>query len=152
MVLALREVEGEHSGENMADVLLKTFDDYGISERIGYFMADNATSNDTYIDAVLKTLYSHMTATQRKRRRLRCFGHIVNLCAQAFLIEKDADKVSKELDTAYRDGELWKKRGAIGKLRNIVRFIRASPQRRPSFRSISCGGDLAEFDQVEVIF
>lgn len=49
VVLALREVEGEHSGENMADVLLKTFEDYGISERIGYFMADNATSNDTCI-------------------------------------------------------------------------------------------------------
>jgi hypothetical protein len=85
---------------------VKAFEDYGISERIGYFMADNATSNDTCIDAVLKTLYPHMTATQQKRRRLRCFGHIVNLCAQAFLIGKDADKVSKELDTAYRDGDL----------------------------------------------
>jgi hypothetical protein len=82
LVLALREVEGEHSGENMADVLLKTFEDYGISEQIGYFMTDNATSNDTCIDAVLKTLYPHMTPTQRKRRRLRCFGHIVNLCAR----------------------------------------------------------------------
>jgi hypothetical protein len=62
-------------------------------------------------------------------------------------------KVSKELDTAYRDGdltrigELWKKHGAIG---NIVRYIRASPQRCQYFRSITCGGDLAEFDQLEV--
>jgi hypothetical protein len=31
-VLALREVDGEHSGENMADVLLKTFEDYEISQ------------------------------------------------------------------------------------------------------------------------
>ncbi|OBS15714.1 hypothetical protein FPOA_13497 [Fusarium poae] len=42
VVLALRELVGEHSGENMADVLLHIFDDYGISGRIGYFMADNA--------------------------------------------------------------------------------------------------------------
>jgi hypothetical protein len=31
-VLALREVDGEHSGENMAHVLLKTFEDYEISQ------------------------------------------------------------------------------------------------------------------------
>jgi hypothetical protein len=155
-VLGLRELEGEHSGENMAEVLLQTFKDYKISGRIGYFMADNATSNDTCIEAVLRGLYPNMSEKQRKRRRLRCFGHIVNLCAQGFLIGKDAEKVCKELDTAYREGdlrrigELWRKRGAIGRLHNIVRYIRASPQRRQFFRSILCGGDLADFDGLEV--
>jgi hypothetical protein len=46
----------------------------------------------------------------------------VNLCARVFLIGKDGAKVSKELDIAYRDGdlknigELWRKRAAIGRL------------------------------------
>lgn len=157
-VLGLRELMGEHSGENMAEVLLQIFKDYKISGRIGYFMADNATSNDTCIDAVLRGLYPNMSEKQRKRRRLRCFGHIVNLCARAFLIGKDGAKVCKELDIAYRDGdlkkigELWRKRGAIGRLHNIVRYIRASPQRRQFFRSIILGGDLTEFDKLEVSF
>ena len=89
-VLGLREVIGEHSGENMAEVLLQIFKDYRISGRIGYFMADNATSNDNCIDTLLQAIYPNMSAKQRLRRRLQCFGHIVNLCAQAFLIGKYA--------------------------------------------------------------
>ena len=119
-------------------------------------MCDNASTNDTCVDAVLQALYPNMSEKQRKRRRLRCFGHIVNLCAQAFIVEKDAENVCKDLDTAYREGdmkrikELWRKRGAIGKLHNIIRYIRATPQRRRFFRSITCGGNLAEFDGLEV--
>jgi hypothetical protein len=82
-----------------------------------------------------------MNKKQRVRRRLRCFGHIVNLCAQAFIMGKDADSVCKDLESAYREGdlsrigELWKRRGAIGKLHNVVRYIRASPQRRQFFKT-----------------
>ena len=64
-VLGLRELLGEHSGENMADVLLHIFKDYNISGRIGYFMADNATSNDNCIDLVLQVLYPNMSKKQR---------------------------------------------------------------------------------------
>ncbi|KJZ71689.1 hypothetical protein HIM_08927 [Hirsutella minnesotensis 3608] len=154
-VLALRELVGEYSGENMAEVLLHIFDDYGIKGRIGYFMADNASSNDSCIDLVLQALYPNMSRKHRVRRRLRCLGHIVNLCAQAFIMGKGATKTCKDLDSAYREGdyarirELWKKRGAIGRLHNIVRYIRASPQRRQFFRSIEVGGDLAAFDRLE---
>ncbi len=155
-VLALREVEGEHSGENIADVLLQVIKDYKITGRIGYFIADNASTNDTCINAVLQAVYPNMSDKQRKRRRLRCFGHIVNFCAQAFIIGKDAEKMCKDLETAYREGdikrikELWRKRGAIGKLHNIVKYIRASPQRRQFFKSIICGGQLSEFNKLEV--
>jgi hypothetical protein len=155
-VLALRELVGEHSGENMADVLLHIFNDYGISGRIGYFMADNASSNDTCIDLVLQALYPNMKKKHRRRRRLRCFGHIANLCAQAFIVGKDAEKICRDLEIAYREGdlkrigELWRKRGAIGRLHNIIRYIRASPQRRQFFKSIEIGGDLSAFDELEV--
>ena len=64
-VLALREIEGEHLGENMADVLLHIFNDYKITGRIGFFMADNVSSNDVCIYTVLKTLYPHITKKQQ---------------------------------------------------------------------------------------
>ncbi|KAL6411754.1 HAT domain-containing protein [Ilyonectria robusta] len=154
-VLALRELVGEHLGENMADVLLHIFGDYGISSRIGYFMADNATSNDACIELVLQALYPNISKKHRLRRRLRCFGHIVNLGAQAFIMGKDAEKTCKDLESSYREGdfarigELWERRGAIGRLHNIVRYIRASPQQRQFFRSIEIGGELAAFDGLE---
>lgn len=56
MVLGLREVHGEHSGENQAGVPVTLFKEYGICGNIGYFMADNVESNDTCIDAVLRAL------------------------------------------------------------------------------------------------
>jgi hypothetical protein len=79
--LGLCEVIGEHLGENIVEVLLQIFKDYRISGWIGYFMADNTTSNDTCIGTVLQAIYLNMLAKQRLQRRLRCFGHIVNLCA-----------------------------------------------------------------------
>lgn len=156
VVLGLRQVVGEHSGENQAAILLALFKEYEISGKIGYFMCDNADNNDTCVEKVLRVLYPLMTKKQRKGRRLRCFGHIVNLVAQAFIVGKDADKVCKRLATAYREQDfktvetLWKKRGAIGLLHTIVRYIRYSPQRRGFFKQIRMEGKLAEFDGLEV--
>jgi len=105
-------------------------------------MADNASTIDSCIDEVLQQLYPDMMAKQRKRRRLQCFGHIVNLCAQAFLIGKDAEKVCRQLDTAYQEGdwmkigELWRKRGLIGRLHNLIRYIRMTPQHCQFFKGI----------------
>jgi len=81
VVLGLREVYGEHTGENMAAVLIALFKDYRIAGNLGYFMADNADANNTCIDAVLRALYPKMSVKSRKGRRLCCFGHITNLCA-----------------------------------------------------------------------
>ncbi len=47
-------------------------------------------------------------------------------------------------------GELWRKRGALGRLHNVIRYIRGSPQRREFFRDMTTGGELAEFDGLEV--
>jgi len=52
-VLAFCKLVGEYLRENMAEVLLYIFGDYGISGRTGYFIANNATLNDAYIDLVL---------------------------------------------------------------------------------------------------
>jgi hypothetical protein len=155
-VLALRQLQGTHNGENLAGVLLQIFDEYDIGKRIGFFMADNADNNDTCVDIMLQELSPPMTAKQRKKRRLRCAGHIVNLCAHAFLMGKDAEKIAKEMDTALREGdlkkvgELWRKRGALGRLHNVTKYIRGSPQRREFFRNLAIGGELAEFDGLEV--
>jgi hypothetical protein len=80
-LLAMRRLEGEHTGTNIAQAVLNVVGEYRIGSRIGYFMLDNASSNDTAVDLILKTLYPKMTEKQRKRRRLRCLGHVVNLAA-----------------------------------------------------------------------
>src|SRR5579871_3617213 len=82
--------------------------------------------------------------------------HIINLCAHAFIMGKYAEKIAREMDAAMREGdlkkigELWRKRGALGRLHNVIKHIRGSPQRREFFGKQVCGGELAEFDGLEV--
>lgn len=52
--IALREVHGKHSGENQAYIVMNVVEDYGIVTQIGYFVSDNADSNDTVMNALQK--------------------------------------------------------------------------------------------------
>jgi hypothetical protein len=156
-LIALRYLEGEHTGENMAALLLKVFREYKIGGRIGFFVLDNASSNDTCVDLVLRKLYPRMNEKQRRRRRLRCLGHVVNLAAQAFLLGSQSQETLDQLGLANgrRDFEaiakLWRKQGVLGRLHNIVRYIRMTPQRRAEWRKITIGsGESSLFDRLEV--
>jgi hypothetical protein len=129
----------------MAALLLKVFWEYKIRSRIGFFITDNASSNDVCIDLVLCKLYPGMNEKQRRRRRLRCVGHIINLAAQAFLFGKQSQETLDELDLAYRRhdfeaiAKVWRKQGVLGRLHNIVRYIRMTPQRRAEWRKTVVG-------------
>jgi hypothetical protein len=101
-LIALRSLDGEHTGENMAALLLKVFREYKIGGRICFSTLDNASTNDVCVDLVLHKLYPGMNVKQRRRRRLRCLGHVINLAAQAFLFGKKSQETLDELDLAYR--------------------------------------------------
>ena len=101
--MGLREVISKYSSENIAAVLLNIFKDYKIYSNIRYFMADNIELNNICINIILRALYLGMLVKKRKARRLRCFGYITNLYAQAFIVGVDAEKVCKDLAAAYRD-------------------------------------------------
>ena len=108
IVIGLREVIGEHTGANIGHQLVRLFKEYDILDRIGFFICDNADNNDTCISYVLRKQNRRMTKKQIARRRIRCLGHVINLCAQAFLIGKDAEKVVKKLESALKDGDYKK--------------------------------------------
>ncbi|KJZ68079.1 hypothetical protein HIM_12529 [Hirsutella minnesotensis 3608] len=51
-VLGMRRVHGEHSGENLGSAVLGLLKEYDIGgDQIGYFMLDNASSNDTAVSS-----------------------------------------------------------------------------------------------------
>lgn len=50
-------MHGEHTGENVRSTVLKLLNEYDISRgQIRYFILDNASSNDTAVDLILKKL------------------------------------------------------------------------------------------------
>ena len=84
-VLGMRRIYGEHSGENIGSIVIEVLREYNIGgDLVGYFMLDNASSNDAAVEFILKELCPWMNSKQRRQRRLRCLGHIINLCCQAF--------------------------------------------------------------------
>ena len=106
--MGLREVISEHSGKNMAAVLLDIFKDYRIRGNIRYFIANNAELNNTCINIILQVLYPGMLVKKRKACRLRCFSYIINLYAQAFIVGVDAENICKDLAAVYWDQDFKK--------------------------------------------
>ena len=156
-LLAIRQLKGEHSGENIAASVLRVVKEYRISKRVGFFILDNASSNDVAVDFILRSLYPEMSVEARKRRRIRCLAHISNLVAKSLLLGQKADNIADELDLAYQHADfqstsnVWKKQGVLGRLQNLIRHIRSSPQRRQEFKS--CQTDSKgwkEFNLLEV--
>jgi hypothetical protein len=72
------------------------------------------------------------------QRRLRCFGHIINLVAQAFVFGAQSEIFEQTLEVyekQIQDGtiKLWELRGPIGKLHYVVLYILKTPQRLQRF-------------------
>ena len=134
LLLALRELLGVHNGANISELLINVIKEYKIDAKIGFFVGDNADNNDTAVRATLAELRPELDPTER---RIRCIGHVINLIAQAFLGGTDEraheydDNVDKELLKSEKQQlDEWRKLGPVGKLHNIVRYIRVTPQRR----------------------
>ena len=69
-VLGMRRVYGEHTGENVGSIVIELLNEYNIGgDLIGYFMLDNASSNDTAVEFILKELCPWMNSKQRRHRR-----------------------------------------------------------------------------------
>lgn len=91
VTLALVEVQGVHSGEAQARIVLDVLKDFGIIRKLGYFVMDNAYANDALIREVAEALKDKGVYYNYRERRLRCNGHIINLSVQAFLFGKQVD-------------------------------------------------------------
>jgi hypothetical protein len=142
VLLGLRRLPQAHTGAEIGGALTSRLNFWNLSGRqVGCFVADNASVNDVAIKQVLEVLIPGIK--EPLQRRGRCIGHIVNLAAKAYLFGEDVDAfeyavetgnqsaASERLRAAQRE---WRKKGPIGKLLNLMVFIRASPPRRESFK------------------
>jgi hypothetical protein len=140
-LLAFKRQIGSHAGENIAYTIRNVVRDWGIDCKLGVSICDNAASNDVCLRNLYTTLDASITRADTEARRMRCFGHILNLVAQAFLYGDDAASFELQseaydmLERVEEDLEHWRAKGPVGKLHNIVKFIRASPQRTEAFKA-----------------
>ncbi|TRM57541.1 hypothetical protein BD626DRAFT_411792, partial [Schizophyllum amplum] len=101
--------------ENMAEAVWETLVMYGIEAKLMVVMADNATNNDTLVDALAERLHAAGIHFVAKDARGRCMPHTVHLSALELLegvgaITKEKasranyqDDVSAPLDRSFDD-------------------------------------------------
>jgi hypothetical protein len=148
-LLSLREFKGSHGGEEQAKVFLEVIQEAGLRDKLGMFTMDNHTSNDK----MLRHISEEIENFDPILRRVRCYGHILNLTVQAFLFgssrqsgedrenEEDAiDQAIREVSQLSRNSNLdtqdrqelareWRRLGSLGKLHSINVWARASTER-----------------------
>jgi hypothetical protein len=107
---------------------------FGISnENLGYFVLDNALNNDTTLAKLGKTM-----GFEPIQKRLRCMGHILNLIAESYIFGQDVSTFEENYKKAS-PGErrkLWRQRGELGKLHNLVAHVTASGKRTDLFLAL----------------
>lgn len=154
--LGILRLYGGHSGENLAHHVVPILQEWGIDSRLGYVITDNEPANGTAVDYILEAVEpeSYISIKSKKAKRaelrkrwIRCFAHSLNLISQAFLFGQNPEDFLMKTDGAELTGdleslnELWRTRGFIGKLANIVRYIRRSPKQRAEFERIRVNDD-----------
>jgi hypothetical protein len=128
-LLAFRRVFSKHTGEHQGEIIIGVVKEYEIEQRIGFLIGDDIASNDAAVHTILRRLYPNLSTRDRVSRRLRCLGHAVNLCASALILGSGKKGGDKDLDrrAAKGDlegcGEIWRGRGPVGRLHNIVQYI-----------------------------
>ena len=110
-LIALPKLYGAHNGANIGKAIIDTLDLYDITEKLGYFMLDNATSNDKAVEAITKELRHHgVTRTiTAKEAQLHCSGHIINLVVKSLFFGTNVEAL--EIESV--DFELWRRIGPI---------------------------------------
>lgn len=147
--LALREILGGHRGaEDLAPVIHEVVKEYGIQNKLGWFMTDNVGNNDTALEGLNELLQEEGgDGFDVEARRLRCLGHVVNLAVKLLLWnDKTADlcKDLQEVVDVVRELhgldsrqkakiKEWRARGVVGRLHNIVVHIRGSNKRQSEY-------------------
>jgi hypothetical protein len=103
-LVALRALQGSHSGEHMFEVLWTVLDELDVKSKLGYFILDNAQSNTQALRCLEQWLSLEDAANPFRpaQRRMHCFGHILNLIAKRILF---GNSVSVDVGTECIDAE-----------------------------------------------
>ncbi|OBS17536.1 hypothetical protein FPOA_26348 [Fusarium poae] len=135
LVLGLPELVDRHSGDNIATHVVEVLRSYGITHKVGYFTLDNASNNDTAMEEIGKAL-----GFEGKTRRLRCFGHILNLAVKALLFGHNSEAFEDDIQgneaLDAKSHELWRRKGPVGKLHNLIFWIHRSDSLTNLLRSL----------------
>jgi len=134
ILLALPRMQGSHSAINLSQQLALVLRHFRLGDSFGNAITDNASENAACLDILGDELF-----IDTRKRHVRCMGHVINLVAQAVLFGEDVESFEDSIaNVTTEEVELrtWRRKGPIGKLHNLIRFICYSEQRRSLFLKV----------------
>jgi len=75
----------------MAELVMEILREYGVEEKLGYLMGDNATNNASLVRALAEEQVDGTYYYDAGEHQLRCVGHVFNLAVNAFWF-RDVDR------------------------------------------------------------
>lgn len=95
-IVGLKRLLGAHSGANQAEIVWDIITDYNLAHSLGYMTLDNAKNNDTALVCLEESMEGLGLDFDSVKRRVRCFGHVINLSVQAFLWGDNAELFARD--------------------------------------------------------
>ncbi|OAQ58230.1 ribonuclease H-like protein [Pochonia chlamydosporia 170] len=92
ILLALPALRKRHTGAALADEVADTICAFSLQHKIGYCTLDNATNNDTAMEAL-----GHEFDFDQHERRIRCAPHFLNLSVKAMMYGGKRDNFAELL-------------------------------------------------------
>ena len=151
-VLEFTEIQGEHSRENLAEIVESLLIELNLESKLLTITADNTSNNET----LYFTLYENLSkrfdikfenieslySTLRFRRLdsfIRCLAYILNLIIKQFLAALKTGDIESagEICDQIKDGKDIPDLSALARLRVLVLWLARIPQRRQQWKN-SC--------------
>src|SRR5690606_19819694 len=79
VLIEIKEVTKEHSGQNLAEIIFDTLQFYEITSKIKWATTDNASNNITAINHLSALMNSVGHSFHPQESHVRCMNHIINL-------------------------------------------------------------------------
>jgi hAT family protein len=158
-LLEFTDIYGPHSGENLAEIVMKMVEELDVAPKLLTITGDNAGNNGTLCDSLHADLlkkYDDEDDRFRTRPLMRfrgrqsfipCLAHIINLICKDVLVSLRAgsareakailDEMAVHSSLAFSSAHSTK--GAIMKIRLLTLWIARSPQRRHDWKEVSPG-------------
>jgi hypothetical protein len=148
VLLVMLRMRGAHTAANLSSQLLTLIQHFNLQTSFGYAITDNASENRACLDLLAKSIHFDTS-----KRHVLCIGHIINLVAHKVLFGSDVELFEHELESNVTaeviELDSWRRKGPIGKLHNLIRYIYHSTQRQDAFLSIQSASLDSSRDQSE---
>jgi hypothetical protein len=119
----------------MASQISKLLHHFSLTIRFGHAITDNASENLACMAILGKEL-----GIDPSERHVLCISHIINLVAYEVLFGSDVEALELELESNITaeivDSATWRRKGPIGKLHDLIRYITHLSKRRDAFIAI----------------